>query len=221
MIVFWNFFNDTKNVTVDPPWGCEAGGSFFVFFFSLFFQAADGRLARAEECGGWQEATAGLLRKRNRRKRGKEEEKEKKKEEKKGEISAEGRGDFAGAEDVRRGARDRERGPTGPTHQGFSLGSGMILIYFASPVLNCSPLFLVSVWIPLTFEDHLCNLFSVLGRLWVWIHHSTWFLETISVSFFWFHPKPILPGIACMTEILHQKFHSPFPTLCITSRTHP
>ena len=31
---------------------------------------------------------------------------------------------------------------------GISLGSGMILIYFASPVLNCSPLFLVSVWIP-------------------------------------------------------------------------
>ena len=26
-------------------------------------QAADGRLARAEECGGWQEATTGLLRK--------------------------------------------------------------------------------------------------------------------------------------------------------------
>ena len=58
-----------------------------------------------------------------------------------------------------------ERGRTGPTHQGFSLGSGMILTYFASPILNCSPLFLVSVWIPLTSEDHLCNLFSALGRL--------------------------------------------------------
>ena len=34
---------------------------FFSFF--LFFQAADGRWARAEECGGWQEATASLLRK--------------------------------------------------------------------------------------------------------------------------------------------------------------
>ena len=74
--------------------------------------------------------------------------------------------------DLQRGAclrtRNRgigERGRTGPTHQGFSLGSGMILIHFASLVLNCSPLFLVSVWIPLTFEDHLCNLFSVLGRL--------------------------------------------------------
>jgi len=99
-----------------------------------------------------------LLRKRGTEEKGK-------KEEKKGEISAEGKGDFAGAEDVHRGARDREKGPTGPTHQGFSLGSGMILIYFASLVLNCSPLFLVSVWIPLTFEDHLCNLFSVLGRL--------------------------------------------------------
>ena len=51
----------------------------------------------------------------------------------------------------------------------------MILIYFASPVLNCSPLFLVNAWIPLTFEDHLCNLFSVLGMLWVWIHHNTCF----------------------------------------------
>ena len=39
-------------------------------------QAADGRLARAEECGGWQEATASLLRKTRTEEKGKRKKKE-------------------------------------------------------------------------------------------------------------------------------------------------
>ena len=68
-------------------------------------------------------------------------------------------------EDLLEGGGKKEKGSEDLLTRDFSLGSGMILIYFASPVLNCSPLFLVNAWIPLTFEDHLCNLFSVLGML--------------------------------------------------------
>ena len=45
-------------------------------FFFFFSQAADGRLARAEECGGWQEATAGLLRKTGIEEKGEKKKKE-------------------------------------------------------------------------------------------------------------------------------------------------
>ena len=94
---------------------------------------------------------------RNRRKT----EEKRKKGRKEGAL---GGGDFSrktrGKEEV------KEKKKEGRTYSpGIALGSGMILIYFASPILNCSPQFLVSVWIPLTFEDHLCNLFSVLGML--------------------------------------------------------
>ena len=53
-----------------PPLRLRSRGEFLCFFvFFLFFQAADGRWARAEECGRWQEATTSLLKKTNRRKK--------------------------------------------------------------------------------------------------------------------------------------------------------
>ena len=139
--------------------------SFFLLIFCLLHPPEDGGAEGRQKFWAADGTGYGWLAEEGRNRRKTEEKRKREKREKKEEISEEGRGDFAGAEDVRRGARDRERGRTGPTHQGFSLGSGMILIHFASLVLNCSPLFLVSVWIPLTSEDHLCNLFSALGRL--------------------------------------------------------
>ena len=88
-----------------PPLRLRSRGEFLcLFFFFLFSQAADGRLARAEECGGWQEATAGLLGKTGT---GEKQKKRKKKEKKKrggqGEL-------FREAEDVRGVIFRRERG---------------------------------------------------------------------------------------------------------------
>ena len=57
-LIFWK-----KCIIVDPPLRLRSRGEFLGFFLFPFFQAADGRWARAEECGGWQEATASLLRK--------------------------------------------------------------------------------------------------------------------------------------------------------------
>ena len=133
---------------------------FFLLLFRFLYPPEDGCAEGGQSFWAADGTGYGWLAEEDTKRR-----KTEKRRKERGRYLQKGGGDFSGAEDVRRGARDRERGWTGPTHQGFSLGSGMILIYFASPVLNCSPLFLVSVWIPLTFEDHLCNLFSVLGRL--------------------------------------------------------
>ena len=57
-----------ESLVVDPPGAAKQRGVSLFFFFFLFSQAVDGRLARAEKCGGWQEARGGLLRKTKRKK---------------------------------------------------------------------------------------------------------------------------------------------------------
>ena len=134
-----------------PPQG--AVGLFFYYFFAVFpdgsqvgcFQAADGRLARAEKCGWWEKQQRGL-----REKPKKKELKEKRKEERGGEIARREKQrklrDFRGCkrEDIRGENEKGKRiwGSTRPDFSGFRYDSNLFCF---SLVLNCFPLFFLVI----------------------------------------------------------------------------
>ena len=67
---------------------------------------------------------------------------------------------LAGEDWEQRGEQERKRSEDPLTL--IPLGSGMILIYFASPCFELFSSIFSHLWIPLTFGDHLCILLPVL-----------------------------------------------------------